>query len=150
MKRPIHAFHEHVFSKNAAGSKKGSLQSLQAQLAQLEKLTRLAQPILPRGENWQVVSFQQGVLCVAAEHFAAMSQLRYLQTHYVKQLQSIADFAGITRIKVIVETKPTPKTVSFSPLPELSNESRQAIYEAATLIHDRELSQALQRLASKK
>lgn len=145
MKRPIHAFHE-----NPAGSKTGSLQSLQAQLAYLEKLTRLAQPVLPRGENWQVVSLQQGVLCVAAEHFAAMSQLRYLQTQYIKQLQSIPEFAGISRIKVIVETKPIPRTVSLPPLPALSEQSRQVIIEAATLIHDRELSQALQRLASKK
>lgn len=145
MKRPIHAFHE-----KPAGSKTGSLQSLQAHVAYLEKLTRLAQPVLPPGENWQVVSLQQGVLCVAAEHFAAMSQLRYLQTHYVKQLHAISEFAGISRIKVIVETKPTPRTVSLPPLPALSEASRQVIIEAATLIHDRELSQALQRLASKK
>lgn len=144
MKRPIHAFNEKI-----QGSK-SSLHSLQTQLSYLDKLTRLARPVLPRGENWQVVSLQHGILCIAAENFAAMSQLRYLQTHYLKQLQTIAEFTNITRLKIIIEAKPVPKPVHFTPRPELSEEARQSIYEAATLIHDSELSQALQRLASKK
>lgn len=145
MKRPIHAFNEPSY-----GSKTGSLQSLQKQLAYLENLTQLVLPILPPGENWQVVSFHQGTLCIAAEHFAAMSQLRYLQSNYVKQLQSIPAFAGVTRIKVIIETRPAPKKAPSVPALELSDTSRQAISAAAALIQDSELSQALQRLASKR
>lgn len=144
MKRPIHAFNETL-----SGSKTGSLQSLTTQLSHLDKLTQLALPMLPPGENWQVVAFSQGTLCIAAEHFAAMSQLRYLQANYVKQLQSIAEFAGIHKIKVIIENKPAPKLAPSVPRPELSDTSRQAINAAAALIQDAEISQALQRLASK-
>lgn len=116
----------------------------------LEKLTQLTMPVLPQTENWQVVSFQQGILCVAAEHYAAVSQLRYLQTHYIKQLRNITEFKDLRAIRVIVEAKPAPKPVLHKPLPPLDEQTRKAILEAATLIHDRELSEALQRLASKK
>jgi hypothetical protein len=87
---------------------------------------------------------------VATEHYAAVSQLRYLQTHYVKQLRELVEFKTLRSIRVIVEAKPAPKPVLHLPLPPLDERTRQAILEAATLIHDRELSQALQRLASKK
>lgn len=145
MKRPVHAFAMHH-----QDLKTGGLQFLQAQMLYLEKLTQLTKPVLPQNENWQVVSFQEGILCVAAEQYAAVSQLRYLQTHYIKQLRTITEFKDLRAIKVIVEAKPTPKTVSHLPLPSLNEPTRQAILEAATLIHDRELSEALRRLASKK
>ena len=145
MKRPIHAFFD-----PSNESTTGGLQSLQSQMLYLEKLTQLTKPILPLNQTWQVVSFKEGVLCIAANNHAAMSQLRYLQTHYIKQLRSIVEFDNLHAIKVIVETKPTPKPVSHLPLPPLNEATRQAILEAATLIHDRELSEAVQRLASKK
>lgn len=145
MKRPIHAFAAHQ-----QDIKTGGLQSLQLQMHYLEKLTQLTKPVLPVNQNWQVVSFQEGILCVATEHYAAVSQLRYLQTHYVKQLRELVEFKTLRSIRVIVEAKPTPKPVLHLPLPPLDERTRQAILEAATLIHDRELSQALQRLASKK
>lgn len=146
MKRPVHAFANH----HHQDLKTGGLQSLQAQMLYLEKLTQLTMPVLPQTENWQVVSFQQGILCVAAEHYAAVSQLRYLQTHYIKQLRNITEFKDLRAIRVIVEAKPAPKPVLHKPLPPLDEQTRKAILEAATLIHDRELSEALQRLASKK
>ena len=145
MKRPIHAFFD-----PSNESTTGGLQSLQSQMLYLEKLTQLTKPILPFNQTWQVVSFKEGVLCIATDNHAAMSQLRYLQTHYIKQLRSIVEFNNLRSIKVIVETKPTPKPVSHLPLPPLNEQTRQAILEAATLIHDRELRAALQRLASKK
>lgn len=145
MKQPIHAFVD--YQRN---QKTGGLQSLQSQMHYLEQLTQLTKPVLPPTENWQVVSFQQDILCIAAEHYAAMSQLRYLQTYYVKQLRNIPEFKTLKNLKVIVESKPLPKVVSHLPLPALDEPTRQALMEAATLIHDRELSQALQRLASKK
>lgn len=145
MKRPIHAFFD-----PSNESTTGGLQSLQSQMLYLEKLTQLTKPILPINQTWQVVSFQEGVLCIATNNHAAMSQLRYLQTNYIKQLRSIVEFNNLRAIKVIVETKPTPKPVSHLPIPPLNEPTRQAILEAATLIHDRELSEALQRLASKK
>ncbi|XID74824.1 DciA family protein [Alkanindiges sp. WGS2144] len=145
MKRPIHAFFNH-----SGESTTGSLQSLQSQMQYLEKLTQLTKPVLPPNQTWQVVSFQEGILCIATDNYAAMSQLRYLQTHYIKQLQYIAEFRNLRSIKVIVEARPVPKTMPQIPPPALNDQTRQAILEAATLIHDRELSQALQRLASKK
>ena len=145
MKHPTHAFF-----KQSGESTAGSLQSLQSQMLYLEKLTQLTKPVLPSNQTWQVVSFQEGVLCIATDNHAAMSQLRYLQTNYIKQLRSIVEFNNLRSIKVIVEVKPTPKPVSQLPLPSINEPTRQAILQAATLIHDRELSQALQRLASKK
>ncbi len=145
MKRPVQTFFD-----PSGESTTGGLQFLQSQMLYLEKLTQLTQPILPFNQTWQVVSFQEGILCIATDNHAAMSQLRYLQTHYIKQLRGIVEFNSLRSIKVIVEAKPTPKPVSHLPLPPLNEPTRQAILEAATLIHDRELSQALQRLASKK
>ena len=145
MKHPTYAFF-----KPSGESTTGSLQSLQSQMLYLEKLTQLTKPVLPPNQTKQVESYKEGILCIATDNHAAMSQLRYLQTNYIKQLRSIVEFNNLRSIKVIVEVKPTPKPVSQLPLPSINEPTRQAILQADTLIHDRELSQALQRLASKK
>ena len=132
-----------------ASQSRGGLQSLQMQMHHLERLTQLAKPMLPPQQNWQVVSFKEGVLGIAAEHHAAMSQLRYLQTHYIKQLRCIYEFKQLKSIKVIVQARPAPKLLPRQVSSTLNEPTRTALKEVATLIQDRELSEALHRLASK-
>lgn len=144
MKQPIQPF------DGTAGRRPGGLRSLQQQINKLEQMTQQILPLLPTGEVWQVASYEDGVLCIAAQHHAAASRLRYLQQQYVEQIKALPAFANLGGLKVIVEPLPSPRFASVDRLPALSAESRQVLLEAATLFDDPELNQAFLRIASKK
>ncbi|MEY4517047.1 MAG: hypothetical protein RL180_1393 [Pseudomonadota bacterium] len=145
MKRLQHPLKDDVQHRLPKG-----LRSLNQQIEHLKKIRQLVLPLLPQGENWQVASYEQGVLCIAAEHHAAASQLRYLQAHYVEQMKTLDYFSGLHRLKVIVETAPTPRKSYQAPLPKLSADTKQLLLDTAGLFDDPELSEALLRIASKK
>ncbi|MFA9203378.1 MAG: DciA family protein [Flavobacteriales bacterium] len=144
MKQPIQPF------DGLAGRRPGGLRSLQQQIKQLEQMTQQILPLLPAGECWQVAAYEDGILCIAAQHHAAASRLRYLQQQYVEQIKTLSAFADLQGIKVIIEPLPSPRYTSPNRLPALSAESRQVLLEAATLFDDPELNQAMLRIASKK
>jgi hypothetical protein len=144
MKQPIQPF------DGLVGRRPGGLRSLQQQIKQLEQMTQQILPFLPAGECWQVAAYEDGILCIAAQHHAAASRLRYLQQQYVEQIKTLSAFAEIKGLKVIIEPAPTPRFASPNRLPPLSAESRQALLKAATLFDDPELNQAMLRIASKK
>lgn len=126
------------------------LRSLQRQLEHLKKLQEQIVPILPQGENWQIASYEQGVLCIAAEHHAAVSKLRYLQTQYIEQIRQLEGFDALHRLRVIVETPLRARSVQHDPMPSLSEDTKQLLQASAALFDDPELSEALLRIASKK
>jgi len=144
MKQPIQPF------DGCASRRPGGLRSLQQQIKQLQQMTQQILPILPAGECWQVAAYEDGILCIAAQHHAAASRLRYLQQQYVEQIKMLPAFTGLNGLKVIVEPLPSPRFASPQRLPALSAESRQALLQAATLFNDSELNQAMSRIASKK
>lgn len=144
MKQPIQPF------DGAAGRRPGGLRSLQQQVNKLKQMTQQILPLLPDGEHWQVTSYEDGILCIAAQHHAAASRLRYLQQHYIAQIQSLPAFAHLNQIKVIVEAPPSVKTTPTTEARALSAESREVLRKAATLFDDPELNQAFLRIASKK
>jgi hypothetical protein len=145
MKQPQHPLKDDVQHRLPNG-----LRSLNQQIEHLKTLRQLILPRLPQGENWQVASYEQGVLCIAAEHHAAASQLRYLQAHYVEQIKTLDYFSGLHRLKVIVEIAPTPRKTLQAPLPKLSEDTKQMLIDTAGVFDDPELSEALLRIASKK
>ncbi|MEC7119002.1 MAG: DciA family protein [Pseudomonadota bacterium] len=144
MKQPLNP------QQGKTGHLSGGLRSLQQKIARLENLTQQILPLLPSGERWQVASYESGVLCIAVAHHAAASRLRYLQQHYIEQIKTKPEFADLHRLKVIVETLPSPRTATHDKLPTLSLETKQILFEAASLFDDPELNQALLRIASKK
>lgn len=146
MKQPQHPFKKTGYQHRISDG----LRSLQLQLEHLKKLTAQVLPILPQGENWQVASYEQGVLCIAAEHHAAVSKLRYLQTQYIEQIRQLDGFESLHRLKVIVETPLQGRSVQHNPLPRLSEDTKQLLQASAALFDDPELSEALLRIASKK
>ena len=143
MKQPTQPFN------GTAGRKPGGLRTLQQQIRQLEQMTQQILPLLPAGESWQVASYEDGILCIAAQHHAAASRLRYLQQQYVEQLKNLPLLTDLHRLKVIVEPLPSPRFAAVDKLPALSAESRQILLDAASLFDDPELNQALLRIASK-
>lgn len=145
MKRPQHPLKDDVQNRLPKG-----LRSLNQHIEHLKQLTQWVLPMLPAGEAWQVASYEQGVLCIAAAHHAAASQLRYLQAHYVEQIKTLDFFSGLHRLKVIVETAPTPKKAHLPPLPSLSADTKNMLLSTASVFHDPELSDTLLRIASKK
>ena len=144
MKQPIQPF------DGAAGRRPGGLRSLQQQINKLEQMTQQISPLLPTGERWQVTSYQDGVLCIAAQHHAAASRLRYLQQHYIEQIKKLPAFTELTMLKVILQPPLSSKFTKVERPSTLSEESKQVILEAAALFDDPELNQAFLRIASKK
>lgn len=145
MKQPL------LSSKNTRSNQnKGGLRSIQQQVMALQALTQQILPLLPHGEDWQVASYEDGILCIVAQHHAAASRLRYLQQQYLEPIRALPTFAGIQTIKVIVEPPPSPRIRPTGQPVALSAASRQVLLESATLFDDPELNQALLRIASKK
>lgn len=144
MKQPIQPF------DGAAGRRPGGLRSLQQHVNTLKQMTQQVLPLLPDGEHWQVTSYEDGVLCIAAQHHAAASRLRYLQQQYVEQIKTLPAFVNLSELKVIIEPLPAAKTTPTAQARDLSEESRDILRNAATLFNDPELNQAFLRIASKK
>ena len=98
---------------------------------------------------WHVVCYQHGVLTIAGDNQALISQVRYLQHQYIKNLKAIPALSDLERINVILQplqTKPIRKNYTRKTLS--SNATQQELQQAASLVNDAKLSQALLRLAS--
>ena len=144
MNQPIHAFQNQTKQR-----KTGQVQHLTVQVSYWQKLTKIIQPLLPQPERWQVACYQHGILTVTGENQAMISQLGYLQQHYVAQLLHIEDFKDLQKINVRLreKTKLTPCKKNPQSLPA---ETQEMLQSAAQFIKDPKLSQALLHLASNK
>lgn len=126
----------------------GHISYLQWQVAQWQKLTPLIQPVLPPQGQWQVTCYLHGVLTIAGTNQALISQVRYLQSQYVAQLKTIPALADLERIHVVLYSTPRSQHKTYTRKQTLSNETRQTLRQAASMIKDPELRQALYRLVS--
>ena len=139
-----------VFRQTRKHIKTGNFSFLSSQVAAWQKLTKLIQPILPQPEQWQVVCYQHGVLTITGENQAMISQLSYLQSHYVAQLAQLEGLRDLRKIQVRLRNK-TVVSQQVSPPPQaLSSETKELLRSAAEYVSDAKLSQALLRLASNK
>ena len=132
-----------VFQQKGQHIKTGNLTFLTTQVTQWKQLTKIIQPLLPQPEQWQVVCYQHGVLTITGENQAMISQLSYLQSHYVAQLAQLEGLRGL-RNKTVVSQQVSP------PPQALSSETKELLRSAAEYVSDAKLSQALLRLASNK
>jgi hypothetical protein len=79
-----------------------------------------------------------------------ISQLSYLQSHYVAQLAQLEGLRDLRKIQVRLRNK-TVVSQQVSPPPQaLSSETKELLRSAAEYVSDAKLSQALLRLASNK
>ena len=139
-----------VFQQKGQHIKTGNLTFLTTQVTQWKQLTKIIQPLLPQPEQWQVVCYQHGVLTITGENQAMISQLSYLQSHYVAQLAQLEGLRDLRKIQVRLRNK-TVVSQQVSPPPQaLSSETKVLLRSAAEYVSDPKLSQALLRLASNK
>lgn len=139
-----------VFQQKGQHIKTGNLTFLTTQVTQWKQLTKIIQPLLPQPEQWQVVCYQHGVLTITGENQAMISQLSYLQSHYVAQLAQLEGLRDLKKIQVRLRNK-TVVSQQVSPPPQaLSSETKELLRSAAEYVSDAKLSQALLRLASNK
>ena len=139
-----------VFQQKGQHIKTGNLTFLTTQVTQWKQLTKMIQPLLPQPEQWQVVCYQHGVLTITGENQAMISQLSYLQSHYVAQLAQLEGLRDLRKIQVRLRNK-TVVSQQVSPPPQaLSSETKELLRSAAEYVSDAKLSQALLRLASNK
>ena len=141
---------ENLFQQTRKRIKTGNLSFLSTQVAAWQKLSKLIQPLLPQPEQWQVACYQYGVLTVTGENQAMVSQLGYLQKHYIVQLAQLEELKDLQKIQVRlrVSSKTTQTTESSSR--SLSPETQAFLKGAADFVSDPKLSQAMPRLASNK
>lgn len=135
------------FQNNQQDKKSGQVKSLTQHVLYWQKLTKLIQPILPQPENWQVACYQYGILTLTGENQAMVSQLSYLQKHYIEQISHISEFKELQKIHVRLReaTKKPQLTKTHTALPE---DAQHMLEHAAKLVNDPKLSQAIQRFAS--
>ena len=139
-----------VFQQKGQHIKTGNLTFLTTQVTQWKQLTKIIQPLLPQPEQWQVVCYQHGVLTITGENQAMISQLSYLQSHYVAQLAQLEGLRDLRKIQVRLRNK-TVVSQQVSPPPQaLSSETKELLRSAAEYVSDAKLSQASLRLASNK
>ncbi|WP_343597123.1 DUF721 domain-containing protein [Acinetobacter sp.] len=136
-----------IFQSKQKHVKTGHLNQLVQQVAYWQKLTQRVQPVLPQPENWQVACYQHGVLIVTGENQAMISQLGYLQQHYVAQLMLLPEFKDLQKIQVRLRVEKRPVAI-VQESPTLPVETQQMLQNAAEFINDPKLSQAMLRLAS--
>lgn len=139
----------HVFKTEKKHPKTGQVQLLTAQVSYWQKLTKIIQPLLPQPERWQVACYQHGILTLTGENQAMISQLGYLQQHYVAQLLHLDDFKDLQKIHVRLRAKTKTIQPQRNPQP-LSTETQEMLQSAAQFVKDPKLSQALINLARPK
>lgn len=138
---------KNLFQSNQPQAKAANIQQLTKQVQYWQILTKIIQPLLPQPEHWQVVCYQQGVLTITGENQAMISQLGYLQQHYVAQLSQREEFKDLQKIQVRLRTKNIPKK-SANKIQPMSAETQQMLQNAAQFVNDPKLSQAIRNLAS--
>lgn len=140
----------HLFFQNQQKDQKSSpAKSLTQYVLHWQKLTKHIQPILPQPENWQIACYRHGILTLSGENQAMISKVGYLQKHYVQQLSQIEAFKDLQEIHVRLRTKSVKKTNEVTPQP-LSAETQNMLKNAAQMVNDPKLSQAIYNFASNK
>lgn len=142
---------ENLFQQTRKRIKTGNLSFLSTQVAAWQKLSKLIQPLLPQPEQWQVACYQHGVLTITGENQAMVSQLGYLQKHYIVELARLEELKDLQKLQVRLRVSPkTTHPTTESSSRSLSTETQDLLKGAADFVSDPKLSQAMLRLASNK
>ena len=139
-----------VFQSARKRSTTGNLSFLSTQVAKWQQLTKIIQAHLPGPEKWQVACYQHGVLLLTGENQAMLSQVAYLQKHYIAKLAQLTEFRELQKIQVCLRTQNAQPEMKSSNPNTMTDETQQLLRDAAHFINDPKLSQALLRLASTK
>ena len=127
----------------------GNFTFLQKQVDAWQQLTKLIQPLFPAGAVWQIVCYQHGLLIIAGDNQALISQVRYLQSQYIRNLKAIPALVDVQQIKIVMQSvSQPPSSKKYTRKKRLSNETQEEIQQAARIVKDAKLSEALIRLAS--
>lgn len=127
----------------------GNFTFLQKQVDAWQQLTKLIQPLLPLGGSWQVVCYQHGMLIIAGDNQALISQVRYLHSQYIRNLKAIPALVDVQQIKIVMQSvSQTSSSKKYTRKKRLSNQIQEEIQQAARIVKDAKLSEALIRLAS--
>lgn len=151
MSQPIN-----VFKTTTKTAKTGNLLFFSQQVAYWQQLSKIVQPLLPQPEQWQVVCLEQGVLTVTGLNQAMVSQLNYIQSHYVSKLatqhgaHNFNDLKNLIKIRARLRYEPQKQPLAQTTQRKMSPETQQMLREAAQFVQDAKLSQALLTLASDK
>ena len=129
-----------VFQQKGQHIKTGNLTFLTTQVTQWKQLTKIIQPLLPQPEQWQVVCYQHGILTITGENQAMISQLSYLQSHYVAQLAQLEGFKELRKIQVRLRNKTTVSREPSPPSKALSSETQELLRSAAEYVSDLSLA----------
>lgn len=125
------------------------LRALFSEARRLDRLQQLVESQLQPAarEHCHVASLREGslLLIVTDGHWA--TRLRYQQRRLQRQLQSMEEFAGLSRILFKVQPPEAPRHKP-GPAPALSVRAADNIEAAARGIADPKLKAALERLAS--
>ncbi|MEC8886995.1 MAG: DUF721 domain-containing protein [Pseudomonadota bacterium] len=133
----------------ASSQRVGNFTFLQKQVDAWQQLTKLVQPLLPVGCSWQVVCYQHGTLIIAGDNQALISQVRYLHSQYIRNLKAIPALVDVQQIKIVMQSVSQPSSSKkYTRTKRLSNETQEEIQQAARIVKDAKLSEALMRLAS--
>ena len=99
--------------KQPSSQRLGNFPFIQSQVAHWQKLTKMIQPYLPPQGDWQVVCYQNGILSIAGDNQALISQVRYLQSQYICQLKEVLPaLRDLHKIQVLLHTSIETKQVS--------------------------------------
>ena len=133
----------------ASSQRVGNFTFLQKQVDAWQQLTKLVQPLLPVGCSWRVVCYQHGTLIIAGDNQALISQVRYLHSQYIRNLKAIPALVDVQQIKIVMQSVSQPSSSKkYTRTKRLSNETQEEIQQAARIVKDAKLSEALMRLAS--
>ena len=142
---------ENLFQQTRKRIKTGNLSFLSTQVAAWQKLSKRIQPLLPQPEQWQVACYQHGVLTITGENQAMVSQLGYLQKHYIVELARLEELKDLQKLQVRLRVSPKTTQPTTEPSSRsLSAETQDLLKGAADFVSDPKLSQAMLRLASNK
>ncbi len=141
-----------IFQQNKQPRQMGSFTLLHQQVKYWQNLTKLIQPFLPQGEQWQVVCYQSGILTIAGYNQAMVSQLNYLSTQYTAKLSQLEPLQHLQKIQAVLNTTPImqAKTPTLNPERMLSDETKQLLMDTASCVEDPAVKQAFLKLAQQK
>ena len=130
-------------------NKSGQLGRLRTSAKLLEKLAREMRVVLPGDAAPHLVgcAIQPTAVVVFCDSSAWVAQLRYSQHSLLEVCRRILD-ADVP--KLVFRILPADPVAGKPPSPELTEDSRRLLSQAANAVSDEELSQALRRLSSNK
>ena len=123
------------------------LNHLVQQVAYYQQLTVLVRPYLPENGQWQVVGYTGDTLTLTSPNQAFISQVKYLKSKYIKQLQCNEAFKQLQDLNVLIQYPTVSKATPDSSKKCLPNSLKEQLLQTARQVKHVGLQRSLQRLA---